>query len=321
MMAPMTRRGFVSSMALAGTAVLLDRGLLRAQQVQQQVSQPELVLQARALGAKAKVTTQSLRGNVSVLTGAGGNIAVLTGRDGKLLVDSGYMTCQPQITEALAGLGSDPLKHLVNTHWHYDHTDGNEWMHAAGASILAQAKTRERLSTPQEIAMFHTSFPAAPAGAIPQSTFDEAKTLDLNGESIRLAHYQPAHTDTDASIYFVHADVLHTGDTWFNETYPFIDYSTGGSIDGMIKASETTLTLVSSKTILIPGHGPTGDRTQLAAFHEMLIGSRAAVAAQKKSGKTLDETIQAKPLAAYDAKYGNGFMKPEVFVTLVYQGV
>jgi glyoxylase-like metal-dependent hydrolase (beta-lactamase superfamily II) len=312
-----SRRSFLSSSALiAGGAVVSRRALFA-----QEAALPAVVVQGRAGGATAKITTQKLRGGVSVLMGSGGNIAVLPGADGKIIVDSGYSTSRPQITEALNALSADRVTHLINTHWHFDHTDGNEWMHSAGATIIAQKNTKARLSVPTEIKAFGAVMPASPAGAIPTLIFDEKHTLKLNGETLQLAHYDPAHTDTDISIYFKSADVLHAGDTWFNGFYPFIDYSTGGNIDGMIKAADRTLAMAGAATIIIPGHGPIGDKAQLQEYRSMLVGTRDAVAAVKKQGKTLEETVAAKPTGAYDAKWGGGFMKPDSYVGLVYQGV
>jgi len=312
-----TRRGFVGTAAWAAGAAFFGGSKLFGQ-----VSAlPAPLVQARTAAASAKISTQTLRRNVRVLMGSGGNIVVLPGKDGKLLIDSGFSTSRPQIEEALTALGEEPLTMLINTHWHFDHTDGNEWLHGAGATIMATQKTKERLSVPTTIAAFQATFPAAPAGAIPAQTFSEKTTLHRNDEELVLVPYGPAHTDTDASIYFVKADVLHTGDTWFNGFYPFIDYSTGGSIDAMIDAAKKNLQYGTAKTLIVPGHGPVGDKAQLQQFHEMLMGSRVAVAAEKKQGKSLAETVAAKPLAQYDAKYGGGFMNSEAFVALVYQGV
>jgi glyoxylase-like metal-dependent hydrolase (beta-lactamase superfamily II) len=274
-----------------------------------------------AAAASAKITTQALRGNVSVLMGSGGNIAVLPGREGKLIVDSGFSTSRPQITEALSGISNNPVTHLVNTHWHFDHTDGNEWMHSIGATILAHENTRERLSTKQTIAAFDMTLPPAPAAAIPTEVFGKKKTLKVNGATLQMAHYDPAHTDTDISIYFVEANVLHCGDTWFNGVYPFIDYSSGGNINGMIAATERNLAMANDITIVIPGHGPIGDKAGLKRTHDMLVGCRDAVAALKKQGKTLPDVVAAKPTSAYDETWGQGSIEPDFFVGLVYQGV
>ena len=277
--------------------------------------------QGRAAGATARIVTQTLRGNVSVLMGSGGNIAVLPGKDGKLLVDAGYATSQPQITAALDALSGDPIRHLINTHWHFDHTDGNEWLHAAGATILAQNKTKTRLSTTQTIAALNATFPPSPQGAIPTETFEDRQTLHLNGATLQLHHYEPAHTDTDISIRFTEADILHAGDTWFNGFYPFIDYSSGGSINGMIRATERNLAETGANTIIIPGHGPVGTKAELTQYRDVLLAARDRVAALKKQGHSLQEVVAAKPMAEYDAKWGAGFMPTPVFLGLVYQGV
>ncbi|MGA2538419.1 MAG: MBL fold metallo-hydrolase [Terracidiphilus sp.] len=270
-----------------------------------------------AQGTAVKIKTASLRGNVSVLKGSGGNIAVLTGKDGKVIVDSGYSSAKPQIGAALTALSTDPITHLINTHWHIDHTDGNEWMHAAGAVILAHINTQKRLSTTQTVAAWKTSFPPAPAGAIPTETFIDKKTLQLNGTTLELAYYGAAHTDTDISIYFADADVLHAGDTWWNPLYPFIDYSTGGHINGMIQATERNLNTSTANTIIIPGHGRVGDRVQLIEYRDMLVTTRDEVAEMKKQGKTLNDVIAARPNAAFDAKWGPA----TEFLAYVYQGV
>jgi len=313
----LTRRNFLSTATTVATAACLAPRSLFAQEPQQ----PEMVVKARAGAADAKITTQKLRGNVSVLMGSGGNIAVLPGPEGKVLVDSGISTSQKHIQEALAAISADPIEHLINTHWHYDHTDGNLWMHAAGATILAHEKTRQRMSTPQTIELFHATFPAEPAGALPALSFSDEHTLQINDTSLHLEHYDPAHTDTDISVHFTDADVLHTGDTWFNGVYPFIDYSTGGHIDGMIRATSRTLGTGTTSTIVIPGHGPVGNKRDVAASLEMLSAIRDKVSGVKKEGKTIDEVIAAKPTAVFDEKWGKGFTTPEMFTRFVYQGV
>jgi len=316
-MTMISRRGFLGSSAVvAGAAVFAPRTVFG-----QEVPLPEVVVNARKAAATAKIITQNLRGGVYVLMGSGGNIAVLPGPQGKVLVDAGMSTSQPQIVEALNAISPGPISHLINTHWHYDHTDGNEWMHAAGATIIAQDKCKARLSSVQQMKAFNSTFPAAPKGAIPTKTFAEKDGMKLNGVTLSMAHYEPAHTDTDIWIHFVEANVLHTGDTWFNGFYPFIDYSTGGSINGMIKAADRNLATAGPDTIIIPGHGPIGNRKQLQEFRDVLIYSRDAVATLKQQGKTLTEVVAAKPTEKYDSTYGTGFMKPEVFLGLVYQGV
>jgi glyoxylase-like metal-dependent hydrolase (beta-lactamase superfamily II) len=315
----LSRRRFLATTATAATACLIPRTLLA--QSTSDAQWPPMVLAARTAAATGKVTTHPLRGNISVIMGSGGNIAVLPGPQGKLLVDAGISTSRPQITEALLAISPDPIQHLINTHWHYDHTDGNDWVHAAGATIIAQQKTQVRLSSPQTIEAFHATFPARDPGAIPTLTFDADHSLETNGNHILLKHYDPAHTDTDISVHFADADILHAGDTFFNGSYPFIDYSTGGHIDGMIRATKRNLAEGTADTIVIPGHGPIGNKAQLSAYYDMLVATRDSVARLKQQGKTVDEVIAAKPTAAYDDKWGKGFVNPPTYLHLVYQGV
>jgi glyoxylase-like metal-dependent hydrolase (beta-lactamase superfamily II) len=269
----------------------------------------------------AKIEIRPIRRNITVLDGSGGNIAVLTGRDGKLLIDSGFAVSRTQISKALATLGSDPIRHLINTHWHTDHTDGNEWMHEAGAAIVAHENTRKRLSVATRVEGWDFTFPPAPSGALPATVFDHQCEVRLNDTHLLMKYYGPAHTDSDISVYFAEADVLHTCDTLWNGYYPFIDYSTGGSIDGSIRAAEANLAAVTNKTIIIPGHGPVGGKSDLTEFRDMLVSIRANVATLKKQGRSLEETIGAKPTADFDAKWGNFLMTPALFTGLVYAGV
>ena len=271
--------------------------------------------------ATAKINTQPIRRNISVVEGSGGNIAVLTGPDGKLLVDAGFAVSRPGISKALASINSDPIKHLINTHWHTDHTDGNTWLHSEGAAITAHENTRRRLSVATRVEGWSWTFPAAPGGALPAKVFATGLEIHQNDTRIQLKYYGPAHTDSDIWVNFTDADVIHVGDTWWNGVYPFIDYSTGGSIDGQIQAAEANLAAVTSKTIVIPGHGPLGGRSDVAEFRDMLVAIRENVAALKKQGRSLDETIAAKPTAAYDAKWGQFLITPAMFTGLVYAGV
>ena len=307
-----SRRRF---MAVAGVGVAFAPRLLLAQEKKGIV--PTMIDSA----AQATIETHPARRNISVLLGSGGNIAVLTGKDGKLLIDSGFTVSKPRLTEALNQLSSDPITQLINTHWHTDHTDGNAWVHDSGAAITAHTNTKKHLSTSTRVEGWQWTFPPAPAGALPVTTFDDEHRLRHNDTNIALKYYPPAHTDSDISVVFEEADVVHVGDTWWNGIYPFIDYSTGGSIDGTIRAAERNISMVTDKTIVIPGHGPVGDRAGLVEFHEMLVTIRNNVAALKKQGKSLEETIAAKPTAKYDAKFGQFLITPEFFTTLVYSGV
>src|SRR6266403_1068130 len=313
--AEISRRQFLAAGGLAvAAACLVPRGLC--------AQKDDLVEHALNEATTAKVTVQTLRRNISVLYGAGGNVAVLTGPDGKLLVDSEIVSSRPNISAALAGINADPIKQLINTHWHFDHTGGNEWVHQAGASILAHENTRKHLSQATRVeGNFRYTFPAAPAGAIPSTVFNDEHTLHANNTTLMLKHYQPAHTDSDISVYFVEADILHTGDTFWNRDYPFIDYWTGGSIDGQIRAAEANIAKVTDKTIVIPGHGALGGKADLVLFRDVLVEIRDKVAALKKQGKSLPEVFAAKPGVRYDEEWGKSFMTPGAFIALVYQGV
>jgi len=272
-------------------------------------------------GSQAKINVHPIRRNISVLEGSGGNIAVLIGKEGKLLIDSGFTVSKTRLVEALNNLSSDPITQLINSHWHIDHTDGNSWVHSAGATITAHLNTKKHLSTSTRVEGWQYTFPPSPAGALPTTIFDDEHHAHHNDTNIALKYYGPAHTDSDISVLFEEADVIHVGDTLWNGIYPFIDYSTGGSIDGMIRAAERNLRVTTDKTVVIPGHGPVANKASLTAFRDMLSTIRNNVAALKKQGKSLSETIAARPTAAYDAKWGQFLITPAFFVTLVYSGV
>ncbi|HXH66046.1 MAG TPA: MBL fold metallo-hydrolase [Candidatus Limnocylindrales bacterium] len=309
------RRQFLAAGALtAGAACLAPRALFAQ-------SDDVLVPAAFKVAATTKLKVQTLRRNISVLLGPGGNIAVLTGADGKLLVDAEIVTSRPNVFAALAGINADPIKQLVNTHWHFDHTGGNDWLHQAGAGILAHENTRKHLSVDTRVEGWKHTFPAAPAGALPSTVFKDEQTLHVNGSTLALKHYFPAHTDSDISVRFVEADVFHAGDTFWNRNYPFIDYSTGGSIDGTIRTAEEYLAQVTEKTIVIPGHGDVGGKADLQLFRDVMVDHREKVAVLKKQGRSLAEVITAKPGARTDDEWGNGFMTPALFLEWVYQGV
>ncbi|MDP9039736.1 MAG: MBL fold metallo-hydrolase [Acidobacteriota bacterium] len=311
------RREFLRGGA-AATAMLAWRG--RGAWAQAPAA-GDRVAQTRAMGATATLTVVPLRGNVSMIESSGfGNMAVLTGPDGKLVVDSGYSSARPHVEAVLTGLGSMPVRTLVNTHWHFDHTDGNEWMHGAGATIVAQDNTRKRLSGPHEWPAMGMRFDAAPKGAWPVVCFKEALTMYMNGATVTMEHYKPAHTDSDISVRFDELNVVHLGDTYFR-SFPVIDGSSDGSIRGMIAAAERSLGQVDRETKIIPGHGPLGDAATLKEYHAMLVDVADRVGSLKAAGKSVDEAIAAKPTARYDEAWGKGFVTPELFVRMVYPGV
>ena len=311
---PINRRNFLQLGMAAGAVAVAPRWIKA-----QAVAMPDMVVHARADAQRTPIKTTKLYDNVYLLQGVGGNMALQTGSEGNILIDSSYATAVPHILEAVGAVSKDPANALINTHWHFDHTDGNEGLHAAGFTIFAHRKTRERLSTPQTIKAFHITFPAAPAGALPVITFDDSMHAWHNGDSLDLVHFDPAHTDTDIYIHFHKADVLHLGDIFFNGMYPFIDEGTGGSIGGMIQASEKALAVADNGTKIIPGHGPLGSRADLRAFHDMLSAVRDKVATLKASGASEQEAVAKKPTADFDAAWGKGFLNGDIFAGIVYR--
>ncbi|QNE33298.1 MBL fold metallo-hydrolase [Sphingomonas sp. NBWT7] len=297
-------------------AVIGSSGLGTAAMAQQT---PYATINAAA--EASPVTVQPLRGNVSLLQGSGGNMAAFAGAEGMFLVDDGISLSKDKIEVALRGISPAPIRYAVNTHWHWDHADGNEWTHRAGAVLIAHANTARHLDQTIRVEEWgHTFTPVSQDARIAQLVRGE-KSMQFGGETIRLRPYVPSHTDGDLSAYFTKADVLLTGDTWWNGLYPFIDYVAGGSIDGMIRAAEANVAMAGSGTIVVPGHGPVGGRKGLVEYRNMLVAIRANVAALKKQGKTLEETIAARPTADFDDKWGKAIISPALFTTLVFRGV
>jgi glyoxylase-like metal-dependent hydrolase (beta-lactamase superfamily II) len=271
--------------------------------------------------SKVEVKSERLAGNVHMLTGAGGNVGVCAGPDGMLLVDDQYAELSEKIRAALAKISDRPLRFVLNTHWHGDHSGGNENMAAAGALLLAHENVRKRMSTPQETPTFNRKVEASPAAALPVVTFTDTVSFHLNGEEIVAYHVARAHTDGDAVVFFRKANVVHMGDCFWNGNYPFIDVASGGSIGGMIEAVEAVLAQVGPQTKIIPGHGQLGDRAALAKFRDVLVGSRDRVRELATSGKSLAEIQAAKPTADWDADWGKAFIKPDKWIEFVYAGV
>jgi len=308
-----SRRQFLWTSFSAGAAILARHGM--------SAEETGIVPTMINAALHAKIEVHPVRRNITVLEGSGGNIAVLTGKEGKLLIDAGFTVSKPRIASALDTLSADPITRLINTHWHIDHTDGNAWLHEAGAAITAHENTKKHLATSTRVDGWSYTFPPAPTGALPTTTFGDAHSLRHNDTTLALSYYGPAHTDSDVSIAFEEADVIHVGDSWWNGFYPFIDYATGGSIDGMIRATKRNLSVVTEKTIIIPGHGPVGNKSGLSEYCDMLATIRGNVSKLKTRGMSLEETIAARPTRAFDAKWGQFLMTPAIFTTLVYSGV
>jgi glyoxylase-like metal-dependent hydrolase (beta-lactamase superfamily II) len=274
-----------------------------------------------AAAAASPITVHSLRRHVSMLEGSGGNIGVLAGPDGLLMVDAGIAVSQPKIVAALRSINPGKVRYVVNTHWHWDHTDGNGWLRRTGATVIADKQAVRRLTQTIRVVEWEHTFTPIPPAELPNQVLSGDRTLLMDGETVRIRHYRPGHTDGDMSVYFAKADVLQTGDTFWNGMYPFIDYVTGGSIDGAMRAANANLAMAGANTVVIPGHGPVGNRAQLIEFRDMLVAIRARVAALKARGYSLQQVLAAKPTASYDAKWGTSVINGALFTTLVYRGV
>ncbi|ODV41264.1 cyclase [Cupriavidus sp. UYMMa02A] len=253
--------------------------------------------------------------------GSGGNITVLSGREGKFLVDAGISKSQEKLRIALEKIGPAPPKFVVNTHWHWDHTDGNAGMHAAGATIVAQENTFRHLTKTSHVNAWNWTFDPVPEAARPTLLVKERKTFDFAGTLVEVENFGRGHTDGDLWVYFRKADVLALGDTFWNGFYPYIDNEDGGSIDGAIKWANKAVARTTAHTIVVPGHGAVGTRTQLIEFRDMLVTVRNNVAALKEQGKSLDEIIAARPTAAFDAKWGNFVFNGDQFTKMVFAGL
>lgn len=268
-----------------------------------------------------RIETQRLTPNLFMLIGSGGNIALSTGADGSVLVDTQYAPLNAKILAAVRAAGGSDVKYVINTHWHGDHTGGNEPLGRAGALIIAHDNVLTRLSSEQFMAAFNQRVPPAPAAARPAVTFPTRTTFHLNGDVVQIVHVENAHTDGDSIVHFTNANVIHTGDTYMKDTYPFIDVSSGGSIDGFIAAADAVLSRSDANTKIIPGHGALANRADLQRFHDMLVTVRGRIQALVERGMSEDEVVAAQPTQEFDAAWGQGFMNPENFTRFSYQSL
>jgi glyoxylase-like metal-dependent hydrolase (beta-lactamase superfamily II) len=280
---------------------------------------PNSLMQSmRTAGATTPIKTTKLTDTIFLLQGVGGNMVAQIGPDGKLLIDSSMATASRAIVQALGKLNGSPLKLLLNTHWHFDHTDGNAALHDAGAFIIAQENTRLRLSTPQKVKILNLEFPASPTGGLPQLTFVDNEKLYFDNDELDMVHAPNAHTDSDIFVHFVNGNVIHTGDLWFNGMYPLIDDSTGGTMNGMIQGVDQVLAIADDRTKIVSGHGPLGDKRALQKYRDMLSTVANRIEKLKIAGQTLEQVIAAKPTTDLDSAWSSGRMTPDMFVTVVY---
>jgi cyclase len=315
-------RGSVTLAGSAFLAQLFPGSLLRAavhgSAQQAQTPATDLVATFRAQMGAAPIQSQKLSDNLTLLSGPGGNVVVLNGPDGKFIVDTFVAPAWPRLKETLEGLGNAPLKLVIDTHWHFDHTDNNAAFHAAGATVLAHENTKKRMSAPQDIPILNIHFPASPAEALPQETFTSGHKLHANGDNLTLQYFAPAHTDSDIYVHFEKANVIHMGDTFFNGLYPLVDAGSGGKFNGMINAADKILPLAGNDTKVIPGHGPLGNKADLVKFRDMLVTARDRVQKLKASGMSAQEASATKPLADLDSVWAKGMLGSDLFVQVIY---
>ena len=267
--------------------------------------------------SKVEIRTVAVADGLHMLVGQGGNIGVVSGPDGVFLVDDQYAPLTEKILAAVKEIDSGPVRFLVNTHWHGDHTGGNENLGKGGTVIVAHENVRRRMSTEQVMRAFNRTVPPSPPAALPVITFPDALTFHLNGVTIEVQHHAAAHTDGDAVLWFTGKNAVHMGDTYFNGMYPFIDTGSGGTVAGMLATADAVLDRANDATKIIPGHGPLSNKAELAAYRDLLGTVRDRVAAALASGQSPEQVVAAKPTADLDATWATGFLKPEQFVGIV----
>jgi len=278
----------------------------------------------QALGqdfSQVQIKTTEVAEGIYMLEGSGGNLGLSVGTDGAFLIDDQFAPLSEKISAAIAGITDDDVRFLINTHWHGDHTGGNENFGNAGAIIVAHDNVRARMSAEQFREIFDQRIPVSPATALPIVTFADRTTFHWNGQRIVVKHVENAHTDGDSVVWFADADVFHLGDVFFNGFYPFVDVSSNGSLEGYISAVEGVLMRTTENTTIIPGHGPLANTNDLRAYLEVLRTARERIQSAIDSGMSEDEAVAADLMADYDEQWGGGFMNPENFVRLSYKSL
>jgi cyclase len=271
--------------------------------------------------SKVEIKATKINDTTYMLTGAGGNLGLSVGEDAVFLIDDQFAPLTPRINEAIAAITRQPVKFLLNTHWHYDHTGGNENFGRAGTIIVAHENVRKRMSTEQVIEFFKMPIKPTPKAGLPVVTFDGTLSFHLNGEEIRGIHVPRAHTDGDTIVHFLGGDVVHMGDVYFNGFYPFIDYSGGGTVEGVIAACDRVLAIATDKTRIIPGHGPLSNKAELQAYRDMLAAISGRIRKMLAEGRKLEEVTASKVTADHDEKWGKGFIPPHKFAEMIAMGM
>ena len=267
--------------------------------------------------SKVEIEATRLTETTYMLTGAGGNIGLSVGEDAAFVIDDQFAPLTDRINAAIAKITPKAVRFVLNTHWHFDHTGGNENFGKAGALIVAHENVRRRMSSDQFIEFMKMKQAPSPKAALPVVTFNGAVSFHINGEEIRAIHVPHAHTDGDTIVHFLGSDVIHMGDVYFNGLYPFIDTSSGGTIDGVVAACDQVLRIATDRTRIIPGHGPLSNRAELQAYRDMLATVSARVRKLLGEGRTVEEIAAANVTADFDDRWGKGFIKPPRFAEMV----
>ena len=273
---------------------------------------------SQAADAKAPIKVQQVRPGLHVLSGQGGNVAAWTGPDGIVLVDDSVSQAAPQLVEAVEKIAPGSIRFVVITHWHPDHTGGNEAMGKAGAVLIAQDSARSRMSEAQFVEAYDLKVPPAPKAALPIVTFADSLSLHLNGDDLEAIHVGNAHTDGDTIVWWDKANAVHLGDLFYAGGYPFIDLGSGGSLAGVVAAIEQVLARADAKTVVIPGHGPVSNRAELAAYRDMLVAVGRRVRQLVEDGTSEEQILASHPTAEFDERYGKGAVDPDRFVRILY---
>jgi cyclase len=271
--------------------------------------------------SKVTIKTTKLADGIYMLEGAGGNIGLSVGDDGVVVIDDEFAPLTPKIQAAITAITTKPIKFVLNTHWHGDHTGGNENLAATGAVIVAHDNVRKRMSVGQFMEMMKRQVPPAPPKALPIVTFSSDVTLHLNGEDIHVVYVGPAHTDGDAIVVFPKAKVVHMGDTYMTISYPFVDIGSGGNFDGYVTVADKVLGMTDATAKIIPGHGAVSNKAELKGWRDMLAAIRARVKKEADAGKPLDAIQKAKLTAEWDDKWGKAFIKPDQVVEFAYKAI
>ncbi len=271
--------------------------------------------------AQQDVTTVQVTDSIYMISGKGGNIGVFIGADGTFMIDDKYAPMSEGISAAIESLGGDQPKFLLNTHYHGDHTGGNENFGSAGATIVSHDNVHALLASGSTIKAFNMETPPAPGTALPAITFSSEITFHINDEAVQIFHTPNAHTNGDSVVFFPNSKTIHTGDVFFNGFYPFIDVEHGGTVTGVIAAADKILKLANDQTKIIPGHGPLAGVKDLAAYRDMLNTVRERLSELKSAGMSAEDAAAQSPLSDLEAQWGDGFLSSAQWINIIYEGL